>query len=137
MLKISRWTMAHRRLVVAVWIAIAVGLIGVATSVGSSYSTDFTAPGTGSQREADLLKSRFPGRAGDQDQIVFQARKGKLTDPADKQAITATLSKVARVPHVKRVVGPYASGVHAISRDGTIGFATVQFDETASALPVA
>jgi RND superfamily putative drug exporter len=35
------------------------------------------------------------------------------------------------------VVSPYAAGQHAISRDGTIGFATVNFDERANALPKA
>jgi RND superfamily putative drug exporter len=35
------------------------------------------------------------------------------------------------------VVSPYATGQHAISRDGTIEFATVNFDERANALPKA
>ncbi|MGH2885913.1 MAG: MMPL family transporter, partial [Solirubrobacteraceae bacterium] len=69
--------------------------------------------------------------------IVFHAKTGKLTDPADRTAIDATLKRVAPLPHVTSVVSPYAAGQHAISRDGTIAFATVNFDERANALPKA
>jgi hypothetical protein len=47
------------------------------------------------------------------------------------------LARVATLPHVTGVVSPYAAGQHAISRDGTIGFATVHFDERADTLPKA
>jgi putative drug exporter of the RND superfamily len=34
------------------------------------------------------------------------------------------LARVSELPHVTGVVSPYAAGAHAVSRDGTIGFAT-------------
>src|SRR5690348_16824428 len=125
MLNIARWTMAHRRIVVTVWIAAAVGIFAVSSSVGSRSASDFTLPGTGSEQAVDLLKSRFPGQAGDADQIVFRARTGKLTAATYRTTIGATLARVARLPHVTSVVSPYAAGQNAISRDGTIAFATV------------
>ncbi|HEY2652657.1 MAG TPA: MMPL family transporter [Solirubrobacteraceae bacterium] len=137
MLRIARWMMAHRRLVVTTWIAAAVGIFAVSTSVGKKTASDFTLPGTGSQHAIDLLKSRFPAAAGDQDQIVFHARSGKLTGAADRAAINAVLARVERLPHVTSVVSPYGTGQQAISRDGTIAFATVNFDERANALPKA
>jgi RND superfamily putative drug exporter len=94
-------------------------------------------PGTGSQHAVDLLSSRFPAQAGDVDQIVFHARGGKLTDASGRATIEATVARVARLPHVAGVISPYAPGQHAISRDGTIAFATVNFDERANALPKA
>ncbi len=44
------------------------------------------------------------------------------------------LARVARLPHVTSVTGPYAPGSHALTKDGTIGFATVAFDERANVL---
>jgi putative drug exporter of the RND superfamily len=137
MVNIARWTMAHRRTVVVAWIVAVVGIFAVSGSVGKKTASSFTLPGTGSQQAVDLLQSKFPAQAGDADQIVFQARTGTLTNAADRSSIEAMLARVARLPHVTSVVSPYADGQHAISRDGAIGFATVNFDERANALPVA
>jgi putative drug exporter of the RND superfamily len=137
MLGIARWTMAHRRIVVAAWIVAAIGIFAVSSSVGKKTASNFTLPGTGSQHAVDLLKSRFPAQAGDADQIVFHARTGTLTGAGDRATIAAMLARVARLPHVTSVLSPYAPGTHAISRDGTIAFATVNFDARADALPKA
>jgi putative drug exporter of the RND superfamily len=137
MLRITRWTMAHRRIVVAAWIIAAVGILAVSGSVGKKTASDFTLPGTGSQHAVDLLRSRFPAQAGDADQIVFRATTGTLSGAGDRATVTATLNRIARLPHVTGVLSPYAPGVHAISRDGTIAFATVTFDQRADALPKA
>jgi len=137
MINIARWTMRHRRTVIVAWIVAAIGILAVSSSVGKKTASSFTLPGTGSQQAVDLLQGRFPSQAGDADQIVFHARTGKLTDPADRAAIASTLERVAVLPHVTSVVSPYAPGQRAISRDGTIAFATVNFDERANALPKA
>ena len=130
---IARWTMAHRRLVLLAWIVGALGVFAVSQSVGSKSVNTFSLPGTGSQQATNLLQKKFPAQAGDTDQIVFKGRSGKLTNPADRTSITSTLDRVARLPHVSSVVSPYASPGQ-ISRDGTIAFAMVRFDQTATAL---
>jgi putative drug exporter of the RND superfamily len=137
MINIARWTMRHRRTVIVAWIVAAIGILAVSNSIGKKTASSFTLPGTGSQQAVDLLQSRFPSQAGDADQIVFHAKAGKLTDSADRAAIAATLKRVAVLPHVTSVVSPYAPGQRAISRDGTIAFATVNFDQRANALPKA
>jgi len=141
--------MAHRRIVVAAWIAAVVGIFAVSSSVGKKTASSFTLPGTGSQQAVNLLQSRFPAQAGDADQIVFQAKApppgaaghskhaGTVTSAASRDTINATVARVAQLPHVTSVISPYAAGQHAISRDGTIAFATVNFDERANALPTA
>ena len=129
--------MAHRRMVVLVWSVAAVGIFAVSSSVGKKNASNFTLPGTGSQQAADLLKSRFPAQAGDVDQIVFHARTGTLASAADRATIGSTLAQVAHLPHVTSVVSPYAAGAHSISRDGTIAFATVNFDKRADGVPKA
>ena len=137
MLRIARWTMAHRRIVVTAWILATVAIFAVAGSVGKQTASSFTLPGTNSQHAVDLLASRFPAQAGDADQIVFHARAGTLSTSANHAAITATLTRIARLAHVTSVVSPFAPGQRAVSRNGTIAFATVTFDELANALPKA
>jgi putative drug exporter of the RND superfamily len=134
MLKLAAWSMAHRRRVIAVWIALLLVSAGAAGSVGNHFDNNLTLPGTDAQRAADLLHSRFPARAGDSDQIVFKVRQGSLSASSTRTTVLATLHAVARLPHVVSVASPYASR-QAISSDGTIGFATVTFDERADALP--
>jgi putative drug exporter of the RND superfamily len=129
--------MAHRRIVVVAWIAATVGILAVSGSVGKKTASSFTLPGTGSQQAVDLLKSSFPAQAGDADQIVFHAKTGKLTSQADRAAIGSALARVAGLPHVTGAVSPFAPGQRAVSRDGTIAFATINFDQRANALPKA
>ncbi|MBV9607547.1 MAG: MMPL family transporter [Solirubrobacterales bacterium] len=129
--------MAHRRTVVVAWIVAAIGIFVVSNAVGKKTASSFTLPGTNSQQAVDLLQSRFPAQAGDADQIVFHAKAGRLTDRADRAAVAAAVARVAGLPHVTSVTSPFAAGQHAISRDGTIGFATVNFDQRANALPKA
>src|SRR3954468_11283151 len=135
MLRLARWTMAHRRLVVIAWIAGAIGVFAISSSLGSRVSGNFTLPGTDSQRAVDLLQQRFPAQAGDSDQIVFRARTGSLTDPTTRKTVDATVARVAKLPHVAGVVNPYAA--KTLSRDSRIGFATVTFDQRANELPKA
>jgi putative drug exporter of the RND superfamily len=135
MLRLTRWTMAHRRFVAIGWIVVAVGILAISSSVGTRKANNFSLPNTGSQRAIDLLKSRFPAQAGDSDQIVFRARTGKLADPGLRGRVAAALAAVSTLPHVTAVVSPYGTGSRAISPDGTIGFATVVFDKRANELP--
>jgi putative drug exporter of the RND superfamily len=137
MARIARWTMEHRRTVVVGWIVAAIGIFAISNAVGKKTASSFTLPGTNSQQAVDLLQSRFPAQAGDADQIVFHAKTGKLTDAANRAAVAVAAARVSGLPHVTGVTSPYAAGQHAISRDGTIGFATVTFDQRANALPKA
>jgi RND superfamily putative drug exporter len=122
---------------VIAWIVAAIGIFAVSNAVGKKTASSFTLPGTNSQQAVDLLQSRFPAQAGDADQIVFHAKAGKLTDGAARAAVAAAVGRVAGLPHVTSVTSPYAAGQHAVSADGTVGFATVTFDERANALPKA
>ncbi len=136
-LTLARWSTDHRRLVVALWIAVLVGALAISNVVGSHFANNFSLPGTDAQRAADLLSSRFPAQSGDSDQIVVSTPGGTLASPAVRAQVEQMLGQVARLPHVTSVTSPYAAGSRAISRDGTIGFATVAFDQRANVLPAA
>jgi RND superfamily putative drug exporter len=126
---IARWSIAHRRRVIGGWLLLLVLGIVVAKGVGNSFDNGLALPNTDSQRAVDLLQSRFPRAAGDADQIVFAARDGRLSDAVVRARVTAMLARVARLPRVTGVSTP------TISRDGTVGFATVRFDDQGDALP--
>jgi putative drug exporter of the RND superfamily len=126
---IARWSIAHRRRVIGGWLLLLVLGIVVAKGIGNSFDNGLALPKTDSERAVDLLQSRFPRAAGDADQIVFAARNGKLTDAAVRARVTPMLARVARLPRVTAVSTP------TISRDRSVGFATVRFDDQGDALP--
>src|ERR1700704_3607123 len=114
MLRLTRWTIAHRRFVAIGWVAVAVGVLAISSSVGTRTANNFSLPNTGSQRATDLLTTRIPAQAGDSGQIVFPAGAGKLADPAIRNAVNATIRRVSTLPHVTAVVSPYSAGSTAI-----------------------
>jgi putative drug exporter of the RND superfamily len=126
---IARWSIAHRRRVIGGWLLLLVLGIVVGKGVGNSFDNGLALPRTDSQRAVDLMQSRFPRAAGDADQIVFAAGNGKLSDAFVRARVAPMLTRVARLQHVTGVSAP------TISRDGSVGFATVRFDEQGDALP--
>jgi RND superfamily putative drug exporter len=135
--KLARWSVEHRRLVLASWLIAAVVAIGLNAATGTGYSNSFTLKGTESSRAIALVKSAAPKAAGDSDQIVIAAKTGKVTESAARADVGRMLAKVEQLPHVGAVTSPYsARGAGQISRDGTIAYATVVFDEQANSIPV-
>jgi RND superfamily putative drug exporter len=135
---LGRWCFRHRRLVLVVWLVVMVGFFGASRAAKSDFSTKFQLPNTQSTNALNLLQKEFPAVSGDSDQIVLQAKVGSVTSPAIKAAATKMLADVATLPHVKSVASPYGpAGAAQISKDGTIAFATVHFDEQAQSLPKA
>ena len=79
MLKLARWCIAHRRSVFVAWVAIAVLTTLIAGAVGRDYSTNFSLPGTDTQRAYNLINRDFAAASGDNDQIVFHIAAGRST----------------------------------------------------------
>ena len=135
---LATWCLRHRRLVLAAWVAALVAAVGIAGSVGASYTSNFTLPSSDSQRANDLLKHSFRAQAGDEAQIVFHVKSGSVTGPAVRARMQPALAQIARTPHVVSVQSPYgAAGAATVSRDGRTAYAVVRFDERANDLPKA
>ncbi|MEV4008107.1 MMPL family transporter [Actinomadura sp. NPDC049753] len=115
---------AHRRrwLVLFLWVAVLAGIWGAATAVGDDYREDYSLPGTESQQAADLLAAHGSGRAGDTVQIVL-SRDAGLGDPSTRQRVEGMLARVAALPTIEQVRGPYADP-SAMAPGGRIGYAT-------------
>ena len=136
MVGLARWCMAHRRWIVVGWILIAITANVVVGAVGRQYATDFSLPGTESQRVVDLLGKEFKTQGGDVDTIAFHYSRGTVHSPAVKAKIQPLLAAVAKMPHVVGVLSPYtASGGYQVSRDGRTAFATVNYSKRANLLP--
>jgi putative drug exporter of the RND superfamily len=124
--KLARWCFHHRWTVLITWVVAVILVAGIGHSAGSKYANNFTFPKTDSGDALNLLKSSFPSQAGGSDQIVIQAKSGKLTDPATEAAVTAMLKKVETLPQVAGTTSPY-SARGEISKDGTIGLGAVNW----------
>jgi RND superfamily putative drug exporter len=129
--RVARWCVEHRRRTLIAWVVLLVVALGASSAVGTRQANQFSLNGTESQRAQDLLTRSFPAQSGDIDQVVFHARQGRITDPAVRARVAAVLARIAGLPHVSGVAGPYAGGGAQISRDGRIAFATITFDKQA------
>jgi putative drug exporter of the RND superfamily len=117
-----------RSLAIVVAVLVALGLL--ASVAGGSFTDDFGAPGTESQKAMDLLEKRFPAQSGDTATVVFSVESGTLRDGGRPQAIASALGEIRQQPHVTAAADPLA-GKGQVSRDGRIAFATVQYDQPA------
>ncbi|HEX5990237.1 MAG TPA: MMPL family transporter [Solirubrobacterales bacterium] len=128
MRRFATWTTGHRKTVVFGWIVALVAMGFVAKAVGPDYSEDFKLPSSDSQEAYDLLENRFPAQSGDTAQIVYKSDAG-VDSPAVKSKMKKVFAEVEELPHVSEVASPYVEGgAGAVSEDGTIAYATVQFD---------
>jgi RND superfamily putative drug exporter len=135
---LARWCIAHRLWVVIAWVVIAVTTTVVAQSVGPSYATVYSLPGTETQKAHDLLTKEFTAQSGDVDQIVFHVSQGTIDAPAVQAAITPVLTQVSTLPHVDAVISPYSpAGAVQVSRDRMTAFATINYNEPANQMGAA
>src|SRR3954471_9413387 len=126
MRNLAAWCHDRRRTVLGLWVG-AFLLLAVLWGVAAGqYVNNFRLPGTESQRAYDLLKDRFPQQAGDTATVVFAVKQGRVLDAANRPEIERTLAEIKRSPEVLGVGDPFASGA-AVSRDGRITFAQIQF----------
>ncbi|WP_432057555.1 MMPL family transporter [Streptomyces sp. bgisy022] len=133
MAALARWCVQRRLVVVLLWLLALGGVAAGAAVAGSTYSNDYDVPGTESGRAVELLHEGFPHLGGDSDTVVWHTPSGSVRDAAVEQAMTRTLERVAELPGVADVRGPYddTGGAGRISEDGRTAYATVAFADQA------
>ncbi|MDT7843515.1 MMPL family transporter [Streptomyces justiciae] len=132
MAALARWCVRRRLVVVLLWLLALGGVSTAAALTGSAYSNDYEVPGTESGRATQLLQEGFPRLGGDSDTVVWHTTSGTggVRAAAVEQTMTQTLDKIADLPGVASVVGPYDTQNSAqISSDGRTAYATVTFEE--------
>ena len=85
---LGRFCTRHRVVVIVVWLAVALAVVGVARSVGQETNDNLTLPGTDSQAATNLLSDKFPDQANGSVPIALRAPEGhKLSDLKYKKPI--------------------------------------------------
>ncbi|MEV8525589.1 MMPL family transporter [Streptomyces sp. NPDC052000] len=138
MAALARWCVRHRLVAVLLWLLALGATTSAAAVAGSAYSNDYEAPGTESGRASALLDAGFHGRGGDTDSVVWHTASGSVRDSGVRRTMEATLARIAKLPGVASVTGPYgAGGAGQISADSRTAYATVTFDRQADDIPKA
>ncbi len=119
----------RKYIVLALWALIVVLVGGGVLHYGARTTNDIRLPGTGTQQASDLLGREFPPQQNGASPLVFHVSHGKLTDPANKAAIVASLHTIAAMPDVHSVLSPFARGMQSfISKDDRTAVAQVLLD---------
>jgi len=128
MRRFATWCTGHRKTVIIGWLVALIGFGMISGKVGADYSEEFSLPSSDSKEALDLLEQRFPAQSGETAQIVFKADQG-VEAPAVKRKMESVFKQIETEKHVSEVASPYAGGgAAAISEDGKIAYATIQFD---------
>jgi RND superfamily putative drug exporter len=121
--RLARLCTRHRPVVLAVWVAVLIGVIAAVAAVGAQTSDNLTLPGTGSTDATDLLDRYLPEEANGTNPIALEVTSGRLTDGGNENAIDRVVKAYKREPGIDAVVSPLSSrGKDALSKDERIGY---------------
>ncbi|MBS1889038.1 MAG: MMPL family transporter [Actinobacteria bacterium] len=129
MRRFATWTTGHRKTVIFGWIAALIVIGMIAGNAGSNFSEEFKLPASDSTAAYELLENDFPKQSGSTATIVWKAEEG-VKSPRVQQKMESLFKEVEEKPKVSEVVSPYGSsgGAAAISKDGKIAYATIQYE---------
>jgi putative drug exporter of the RND superfamily len=107
---------AYRRRgrMVLAWIAAAIVIIGVGSSLAGEYEADYHTPGSESKAASELTQQKFDGYSGQEVNVVWKDEAGAAR-PAVRKRIDAFFAEAEQVDHVSK------HGPIRVSDDGTIG----------------
>ncbi|MEQ8833267.1 MAG: MMPL family transporter [Miltoncostaeaceae bacterium] len=132
---LARACARHAWRTITVWILLIVAIFAATATVGGTLVDEFTIPNSDAQRAQDLLEERFASRSGEAATMVFAVPSGSLEDPESRRAVEAALDSARANPSVVGVGDPFAGEDGALSQDGRIARAEVQFDQPGFEVP--
>ncbi len=93
--------LAYRRRgrMVLAWIAAAIVIIGVGSSLAGEYNADYNTPGSESKAAAELTEERFEGYSGQEIYVVWKDDAG-ADSPGAQQSVNEFLAEAEQVEHV-------------------------------------
>ena len=111
---------AYRRRgrVVLAWIAAAVVIIGVGSSLAGEFNADYNTPGSESKAASDLTEREFDGYSGQEIYVVWKDPAGARS-PGARKRLDAFFAQAEQVDHVA------AHTPIRVSREGSIGSTTL------------
>ncbi|TLS46814.1 MMPL family transporter [Streptomyces montanus] len=126
--RLGRLAFRRRWPVALLWVAVLAAVGFGAAKAPAAGDDGFTMPGIESQKAFDLMEERFPGSAADgaSAQLVFVAPDGqKVTATENRAVIEKLVDEAGDGSQVSNAVDPFQA--KAVSKDGTIAYATVTY----------
>ncbi|MGC4795152.1 MMPL family transporter [Micromonospora saelicesensis] len=124
--RLGRGALRRRRLVVALWLVVLVVAGLAAATLRGPTASNFTMPGTESQRALDLLADQFPAASGATGTIAVKApADGQLATPQGQAVVQELVQQASALPGVVGAVNPLQVG--AVSPNGRYALVQVQF----------
>ena len=130
LIRISAWSYRRRGVVLALWVAVLLGVSALGGVVGTGFSDTLEVPDSETKDGFDVLDEYFGGvGSGLTGQIVFVSEQG-VDDPAVQAAMEDVFTQVDEIDGVT-VVSPYSSdGVGQVAVDGDVAYAQVELDQS-------
>jgi putative drug exporter of the RND superfamily len=124
---IGRFCSRHHWPTLAVWIALAVGLVFLGQAGDSKTNDNLTLPGTDSTAATELLEDDLPEQAFGSNPLVFQAKAGaSLASPKYAEAIDASVKRLEAMHDVNSAVNPLSpEGAAFLSQDRSVAYVPV------------
>ena len=94
--RLGRFSFRRRWWVLSFWIAAVLGTVGAAAAFHGEMTTNFSIPGTESQRVLDELEEALPDAAGGSAAVVFHTPDGTFS-AAQEAAVPDSLLEAARL----------------------------------------
>ncbi|WFE52046.1 MMPL family transporter [Micromonospora sp. WMMD1155] len=124
--RLGRGALRRRRLVVALWLVVLVVAGLAAATLRGPTASNFTMPGTESQRALDLLAEQFPAASGATGTITVKApADGRLATPEGQTVVRELVQQASTLPGVVGAVDPFQVG--AVTPNGRYALVQVQF----------
>ena len=115
----ARFTHRRRGTVIGGWVVMSIVLVFGMVQFGGEFSSDFSLPGSESQKAFDILEENYPARAGAEADLIFEDARG-IDDPAVRTVVDRTIAELLASEHIAEIESPYDNPTY-ISEDGTIG----------------
>jgi len=126
--RLGRFSYRRRRWVLTFWVGLLIASAATAGLSGGSFSSNFTIPGTESQKAMDLLSVHDPATKGASGRIVFAAPAHHRLTAADRADVQTVVTEIAHAPSLASVSNPFTAG--GVSHSGQVAYANISFHKS-------
>ena len=129
MRRFATWTTGHRKTVIFGWIAALIVIGGHRRLGRRRLLRRIQTAGVRLQRSLRTARNEVPGAVGRHGDDRLQGRSRRRIAGGQEEDGRRLQAEIEEVPHVTEVASPYEEGgAAAVSDDGKIAYATIQYD---------